>query len=99
MECGVFGPPGYEPSAPCMTDVRACWYWVGLVPAEDSRCDLRIESFQFTDQSQVSTLIHGHELWVVAERTRLWVHEAEMSFLRRVAGLCLPGRTQGSWMK
>lgn len=26
-------------------------------------------------------------LWLVSERTRLWIREAEMNFLRRVSGL------------
>ncbi|TWW81730.1 R2DM Retrovirus-related Pol polyprotein from type II retrotransposable element [Takifugu flavidus] len=35
----------------------------------------------------VPTLTYGHELWVMTERTRSRVQAAEMSFLRRVAGL------------
>ncbi|KAI3371631.1 hypothetical protein L3Q82_024197, partial [Scortum barcoo] len=35
----------------------------------------------------VPTLTYGHELWVMTERTRSWIQVAEMSFLRRVAGL------------
>ena len=27
------------------------------------------------------TLIYGHELWVMTERTRLWAQVTEMSFL------------------
>ncbi|TWW56333.1 hypothetical protein D4764_08G0003200 [Takifugu flavidus] len=47
----------------------------------------------------VPTLTYGHELWVMTERTRSRVQAAEMSFLRRVAGLSLrdreaPGKTQ-----
>ncbi|XP_048857101.1 uncharacterized protein LOC125724452 [Brienomyrus brachyistius] len=37
----------------------------------------------------VPTLTYGHELWVVTERTRSRMQAAEMSFLRRVAGLSL----------
>ncbi|KAK0133573.1 putative uncharacterized transposon-derived protein F52C9.6 [Merluccius polli] len=37
----------------------------------------------------VPALTYGHELWVVTERTRSRVQAAEMSFLRRVAGLSL----------
>ncbi|KAK3517140.1 hypothetical protein QTP86_003932 [Hemibagrus guttatus] len=33
------------------------------------------------------TLTYGHELWVMTERVRSWIQAAEMSFLRRVAGL------------
>lgn len=33
------------------------------------------------------TLTYGRELWVVAERTRMQIIMAEMSFHRRVAGL------------
>ncbi|TWW77398.1 R2DM Retrovirus-related Pol polyprotein from type II retrotransposable element [Takifugu flavidus] len=48
----------------------------------------------------VPTLTYGHELWVMTERTRSRVQAAEMSFLRRVAGLSLrdrdaPGRLPG----
>ncbi|TWW73458.1 hypothetical protein D4764_15G0008520 [Takifugu flavidus] len=44
----------------------------------------------------VSTLTYGHELWVMTERTRSWVRAAEMSFLRRVAGLSLRDRVRSS---
>ncbi len=37
----------------------------------------------------VPTLTYGHELWVVTERMRLQIQTAEISFLRRVAGLSL----------
>ena len=37
----------------------------------------------------VPTLIYAHRLWVVTERMRLRIQEAELSFLRRVAGLSL----------
>ncbi|XP_070404401.1 uncharacterized protein [Nothobranchius furzeri] len=37
----------------------------------------------------IPTLTYGHELWVVTERTRLRIQEAEISFLCRVAGLSL----------
>ena len=37
----------------------------------------------------VLTLTYGHELWVVTKRMRSQVQRAEMSFLRRVAGLTL----------
>lgn len=33
--------------------------------------------------------IYGLELWVVTERTRMWIQVEEMSFLQRVAGLHL----------
>ena len=36
-----------------------------------------------------STLINGHELWVVTKRMRLWVQVAEMSFHHKEAGLSL----------
>ncbi|TWW67435.1 Ubiquitin carboxyl-terminal hydrolase CYLD [Takifugu flavidus] len=50
----------------------------------------------------VPTLTYGHELWVMTERTRSRVQAAEMSFLRRVAGLSLrdretPGRPRTRW--
>ncbi|KAK0140999.1 hypothetical protein N1851_021987 [Merluccius polli] len=49
------------------------------------------------DQSiYVPTLTYGHELWVVTERTRLRIQAAEMSFLRRVAGLSLRDRVRSS---
>ncbi|KAK0147792.1 Craniofacial development protein 2 [Merluccius polli] len=44
----------------------------------------------------VPALTYGHELWVVTERTRLGVQVAEMSFLRRVAGLSLRDRVRSS---
>ena len=44
----------------------------------------------------VPTLTYGHELWVVTERTRSRVQAAEMSFLRRVAGLSLRDRVRSS---
>ncbi|KAK0144555.1 hypothetical protein N1851_017062 [Merluccius polli] len=40
----------------------------------------------------VPTPTYGLELWVVTERTRLRIQAAEMSFLRRVAGLSLKDR-------
>ena len=39
---------------------------------------------------------YGHELWVVTERTRSPVQAAEMSFLRRLAGLSLRDRVRSS---
>ncbi|TWW79207.1 hypothetical protein D4764_10G0002370 [Takifugu flavidus] len=44
----------------------------------------------------VPTLPYGHELWVMTERTRSQVQAAEMSFLRRVAGLSLRDRVRSS---
>ena len=48
----------------------------------------------------VPTLTYGHKLWVVTERTRLWVQAAEMGFLCRVEKVgeefCHPG---GAWSK
>ncbi|TWW71157.1 hypothetical protein D4764_17G0006400 [Takifugu flavidus] len=44
----------------------------------------------------VPTLTYGHELWVMTERTRSRVQTAEMSFLRRVAGLSLRDRVRSS---
>ena len=44
----------------------------------------------------VPTLTYSHELWVVTERTRSRVQAAEMSFLRRVAGLSLRDRVRSS---
>ncbi|TWW60624.1 R2 Retrovirus-related Pol polyprotein from type I retrotransposable element [Takifugu flavidus] len=47
----------------------------------------------------VPTLTYGHELWVMTERTRSRVQAAEMSFLRRVAGLSLRDRrSQMRWL-
>ncbi|KAI3374811.1 hypothetical protein L3Q82_021033 [Scortum barcoo] len=40
------------------------------------------------------TLTYGHELWVMTERTRSQIQAAEMSFLRRVAGLSLRDRVR-----
>lgn len=44
----------------------------------------------------IPTLTYGHELWVVTERMRSRVQAAEMSFLRRVAGLSLRDRVRSS---
>ena len=44
----------------------------------------------------VPTLTYGHELWVVTERTRSRIQAAEMSFLRRVAGLTLRDRVRST---
>ncbi|TWW73603.1 hypothetical protein D4764_15G0009970 [Takifugu flavidus] len=44
----------------------------------------------------IPTLTYGHELWVMTERTRSRVQAAEMSFLRRVAGLSLRDRVRSS---
>ncbi|TWW68233.1 hypothetical protein D4764_19G0000310 [Takifugu flavidus] len=44
----------------------------------------------------VPTLNYGHELWIMTERTRSRVQAAEMSFLRRVAGLSLRDRVRSS---
>lgn len=35
----------------------------------------------------VSPLTYVQELWVVTERTRLWIRADEMRFLQRIAGL------------
>ncbi|KAK0137162.1 Complement C3 [Merluccius polli] len=40
----------------------------------------------------VPTLTYGHQLWVVTESTRSRIQAAEMSFLRRVAGLSFRDR-------
>ena len=42
------------------------------------------------------TLTYGHELWVMTERMRSRIQAAEMSFLRRVAGLSLRDRVRSS---
>ncbi|KAK0154053.1 Craniofacial development protein 2 [Merluccius polli] len=44
----------------------------------------------------VPALTYGHELWVMTERTRSRVQAAEMSFLRRVAGLSFRDRVRSS---
>uniref|UniRef100_A0A8C6MDS9 TGF-beta family profile domain-containing protein n=1 Tax=Nothobranchius furzeri TaxID=105023 RepID=A0A8C6MDS9_NOTFU len=44
----------------------------------------------------VPILTYGHELWVMTERTRSRIQVAEMSFLRRVAGLSLRDRVRSS---
>ncbi|KAK0135736.1 Craniofacial development protein 2 [Merluccius polli] len=44
----------------------------------------------------VPALTYGHELWVMTERTRSRVQAAEMSFIRRVAGLSLRDRVRSS---
>ena len=44
----------------------------------------------------IPTLTYGHELWVVTERTRLRIQEAEMGFICRVSGLSLRDRVRSS---
>ena len=44
----------------------------------------------------VPILTYGHELWVVTETTRSRIQAAEMSFLRRVAGLSLRDKVRSS---
>ena len=44
----------------------------------------------------VHILIYGHEGWVTTERTRSRVQAAEMSSLRRVAGVSLRDRVRSS---
>ncbi|TWW74357.1 hypothetical protein D4764_14G0003580 [Takifugu flavidus] len=44
----------------------------------------------------VPVLTYGHQCWVMTERTRLRIQAAEMSFLRRVAGLSLRDRVRSS---
>ncbi|KAK3507223.1 hypothetical protein QTP70_011005 [Hemibagrus guttatus] len=44
----------------------------------------------------VPTFTYGHELWVTTERVRSWIQEAEMIFLRRVAGRSLRDRVRSS---
>lgn len=41
-------------------------------------------------------LTHGHELCVVTERMSVWMQEAEMSFLCRLAALSLEDRVKSS---
>ena len=42
------------------------------------------------------TLTYGHEVWVMTERIRSRIQAAEMSFLRRVAGVSLRDRVRSS---
>ncbi|TWW67388.1 hypothetical protein D4764_02G0004290 [Takifugu flavidus] len=44
----------------------------------------------------VPILTFGHQHWVMTERMRSWIQAAEMSFLRRVAGLSLRDRVRSS---
>ncbi|TWW62742.1 hypothetical protein D4764_04G0013890 [Takifugu flavidus] len=44
----------------------------------------------------VPILTCGHQCWVITERTRSRIQAAEMSFLRRVAGLSLRDRVRSS---
>ena len=44
----------------------------------------------------VPTLTYGHEAWVMTERIRSRIQAAEMSFLRRVAGISLRDRVRSS---
>ncbi|TWW64971.1 hypothetical protein D4764_22G0006180 [Takifugu flavidus] len=47
----------------------------------------------------VPILTYGHQRWVMTERTRSRIQAAEMSFLRRVAGLSLRDRVRSSDMR
>ena len=44
----------------------------------------------------VPTLTYGHEVWVMTERIRSRIQAAEMSFLRRVAGVSLRDRVRSA---
>ncbi|TWW62298.1 hypothetical protein D4764_04G0009450 [Takifugu flavidus] len=44
----------------------------------------------------VRVLTYGHQHWVMTKRTRSRIQAAEMSFLRRVAGLNLRDRVRSS---
>ena len=44
----------------------------------------------------VVILTYGHEGWVITERTRTRIQAAEMSFLRRVAGVSLRDSVRSS---
>ena len=44
----------------------------------------------------VPTLTYGHEVWVMTESIRSQIQAAEMSFLRRVAGISLRDRVRSS---
>ncbi|TWW59478.1 hypothetical protein D4764_06G0010080 [Takifugu flavidus] len=44
----------------------------------------------------IPVLTYGHQRWVMTERTRSRIQAAEMSFLRRVAGLSLRDRVRSS---
>ena len=44
----------------------------------------------------VPTLTYRHELWVVTERTKSRIQEAEIGFLCRVSGLSLRDRVRSS---
>ncbi|TWW73564.1 hypothetical protein D4764_15G0009580 [Takifugu flavidus] len=44
----------------------------------------------------IYVLTYGHQCWVMTERTRSRIQAAEMSFLRRVAGLSLRDRVRSS---
>jgi len=39
---------------------------------------------------------YGHEIWVVTERTRLWIQSTEMGFLWRMTGLSLRDRSSSA---
>lgn len=46
-------------------------------------------------QALVPTL--GHELWVMTERVRWWIHPAEMSFRVKLMLLCYEESQLGVW--
>ena len=67
-------------------------YWTVVVQRELSR-KAKLSIYR---SIYVPTLTSGHELWVVTERMRSQIQAAEMSFLRRVAGLSLRERVRSS---
>lgn len=65
-----------------MGDRQAVWGSgkAAVVVKEDLTCKGKLSIYYF----YVLTLTYGHELWLVTERTWLWIQAAET---RRVAGL------------
>ncbi|TWW71143.1 hypothetical protein D4764_17G0006260 [Takifugu flavidus] len=67
--------------------------WIGVASARDLSQKAKLSIYRLIF---IATLTYGHELWVMTERTRSRVQAAEMSFLRRVAGLSLRDRVRSS---
>ncbi|KAK3520189.1 hypothetical protein QTP70_017925 [Hemibagrus guttatus] len=72
--------------------VMRSMYW-SVVVKEELSWKAKLSIYQ---SIYVPTLTYGHELWVMTERIRSRIQEAEMSFLRRVVGRSLRDRVRSS---
>ena len=67
--------------------------YLSVVVKKELSCKVKLSIYR---SIYVPTLIYGHELWVMTERTRSWIQAAKMSFLSRVAGCSLRDRVRSS---